>query len=189
MGIYLPSGLSFVIKRKNTSKNTESAKNRSSEDDENNSDYEESYFSYDVANNLSVFTDSEGRDTTFLYDDFGNLLQQTSPDSGTTSYEYDEAGNLTSRTDAQQKTTGYTYDTENRISVIDYPGTYDDVTFTYDQGTYGKGRLTGVNSAKVSYSYTYNSLGHLVSEQKDIDDLTNYQQYSYDSSGRLLSIT
>jgi YD repeat-containing protein len=66
-----------------------------------------------------------------------------SPDTGTTSARYDAAGNRLSATDARGVTAHYAYDALNRLTVIDYPGTAEDLRFLYDaQSTAGIGRLT-----------------------------------------------
>jgi len=59
----------------------------------------------------------------------------------------DAAGNVTSQTDARGITATYIYDALNRVTNIEYPGTVEDVSFTYDTAagcTNGIGRLCGI---------------------------------------------
>ena len=101
--------------------------------DVNTQDTLTQYF-YDVADNLTQVTSPNNSTTTFTYDDLGNLLQETSADRGTTIYSYDEAGNVSTLLDARNISVVYPHDGLNRLTGIDYPGTAEDVTLTYDTG-------------------------------------------------------
>ena len=60
---------------------------------------------------------------------------------------------IASATDARNKTGDYTYDALNRVTEIEYGD--DTVTFGYDAGTNGNGRLTSVaNGAGTTSSPT-----------------------------------
>ena len=76
------------------------------------------------------------------------MIQRVSPDSGTTVYRYDLDGNLTQRVDGAGAITNYTYDALDRVNTASYPAdAAENVTYTYDQGSFGIGRLTGVTDA------------------------------------------
>ena len=109
-------------------------------------------YSYDVNDHPTsvttptTATSPHGTTTSYVVDDLGNVLQETSPDRGVTTYTYDNAGNLTSKTDARGIVTDYQYDALNRLTTITYPAdSAENVTYTYDNCTYGKGRLCGVS--------------------------------------------
>ena len=146
-------------------------------------------YAYDNQGNLTTVTDAEGKATTYLYDDLGRLLSVTSPDTGLTKYTYDVAGNLGTRTDANGITISYTYDTLNRLTLISYPDVTRNITYTYDQGANGKGRLTGVADPSGTTSLQYDALGRLTLEDKIISGQSYTTAYSYDNSGLLSAIT
>ena len=84
---------------------------------------------------------------TFVYSSLGRLTSATNPESGTVSYGYDNNSNLTSKTDARGVVTENSYDALNRVTRILYringqpdPNT-GDIEYSYDNATYGKGRL------------------------------------------------
>src|SRR5580700_11717122 len=60
--------------------------------------------------------------------------------------------------------------------------------YSYDSGTYGKGRLTGASDASHSMAWQYDALGRVISKSQTIGSITSTVGYSY-SSGDLTSIT
>ena len=56
-------------------------------------------------------------------------------------------GNLKTRTDARGVTVSYSYDLLNRLTAVDYPDESLDVSYSYDAGPNGIGRLTGMTDA------------------------------------------
>jgi YD repeat-containing protein len=110
-------------------------------------------FGYDSNDNTVSVTDAENRITSYTYDDMGRQTAAMSPDTGAVSCSYDSAGNLISKTDADGNTVTYEYDALNRITGIHYSG--HDVLFSYNEGTNGRGRLTGIRDLSGSYTYTY----------------------------------
>ena len=148
-------------------------------------------YEYNALDQMFRVTDPRNVITTYTYDALNNLTQLQSPDTGTTQYpDYDEAGNLKTQIDAKGQTTTYTYDALNRAASISY--TTDpslNVIFTYDQGTNGIGRLTGVTDSTGTISYAYDPKGRLTSETRVINGITYVTGYSYDTAGRLTGIT
>jgi YD repeat-containing protein len=106
-----------------------------------------------------------------------------------TSYTYDPAGNLISKTDANGNTITYTYDALNRLAGIHFPDPAQDITYTYDEGANGKGRLTGMTDPSGTYVYAYDALGNLITEEKTIEGVTYTTQYAYDAAGVLTGMT
>ena len=62
-------------------------------------------------------------------------------------------------------------------------------TYTYDQGSYGKGRLTGVTDSAGSTSYTWDQKGRLAQETRMLSGVSYSTGYGYDAFGRLNRIT
>ncbi len=158
-------------------------------------------YSYNKADQLTSVTDAKGHVTSYFYNGLGELVTQQSPDTGVTTYTYDAAGNLVTKTKGlvmvgivptatiDTQTISYTWDGLNRLKTINYPGTDQDVTYTYDQGTYGKGRLTQVTDAAGQTSYTYYATGDLQTKTETRGTLSLLTQYSYTPDRKLASIT
>lgn len=144
---------------------------------------------YDGQGNMVLVTDPESNDTDLTVDDLGRTVEIISPDSGTTNYTFDLAGNLVSKTDANNITSTFSYDDEYRLTGISYPDTTQNVTYTYDLGTDGAGRLTGMTDPSGSYVYTWDEAGNLESEQKTINSVVYTTDYTYDEIGLITSIT
>ncbi|NNE04210.1 MAG: hypothetical protein HKN15_00605, partial [Xanthomonadales bacterium] len=149
----------------------------------------ETLMGYDDRDNLVTVTDSLGNITTYTYDGLDNQVELDSPDTGITLYEYDDAGNRTAATDARSVRVEYSYDALNRLTLVDYPDNALDVTFTYDVGTNGKGRLTSMSDAAGTETYSYDARGNLLSVSRDING-TNYKtSYAYNGADRPTQIT
>ena len=142
-------------------------------------------FTYDANGNLATVTDGDNKITSYTYDDTGRLVKTVSPDTGTTLYTYNKAGNLLTKKVNSGLVTTYTYDDPGRITGIIYSDTSENVTFTYDEGVNGKGRLTGKAGQDYLYAYTYNAMGQLVTEIKTIGTASYTTEYSYDNAGIL----
>jgi RHS repeat-associated protein len=147
-------------------------------------------YGYDGQGNLITVTDANSHVTTYAYDDMGRVVSTTSTDTGTTRYAYDEAGNLRFKKDAKAVTVEYTYDNLNRVTLANYPGTADDIAYTYDQGTNGKGHLTTMVDPSGTITFGYDARGRLVQKASTIGGI-NYQPviYFYTPGGKLGSVT
>ena len=146
-------------------------------------------YDYDNHGNLIRVTDANSLATAYTYDDMDRLIQTVSPDTGTTRYTYDESGNLKTK-NQNSRAAEYLYDDQSRLTDIIYPNdSARNVTLSYDQGTYGKGRLTGSADPSGTAAYTYNLFGQLITDQKTIGGITYTTAYQYDTEGRLKSIT
>ncbi len=134
-------------------------------------------YSYDVQDNLTDVIDPINGTTTYEYDDLGNLLQQDSADTGSQILSYDAAGNLRLRTDANDQTFSYVYDALNRLTLLDAPGTADDISYQYDTCAHGQGRVCSITQGTNQVDYQYNAYGDVISHQG--------MSYGYDALGRL----
>ena len=126
-------------------------------------------YAYDSHDNLVTVTDAEDQNTIYAYDDLARVVSAISPDTGLTLCSYDSAGNLISKTDARGNTVTYTYDALNRLKGIHFQDSTQDITYSYDEGPNGKGRLSGMVDPSGTYSHQYDELGRLVGEKKLID--------------------
>ena len=144
---------------------------------------------YDVADRPTSITAPNGAVTQFTYDDLGNLLSETSPDRGTVVYQYDSSGNLAQQTDARGITVNYSYDALNRLTLADYPGSNEDITYQYGSCTNGIGRLCQVTDQSGSSNYQYSPFGEITQISKTELGQTFITAYQYDLAGRVSQLT
>jgi RHS repeat-associated protein len=157
-------------------------------------------YEYDALNNLTkVIQGTQQQNRTFSYNSLSRLLSAYNPESGTIQYNYDNNGNLTTKTDARSISTTFSYDALNRVTFRDYSDTTPDVTYTYDNVTNAKGKLTKVSSAISETRYTaFDLLGRLTaSEQRTPFSATETiatatprtSSYVYNLAGQLIEQT
>jgi RHS repeat-associated protein len=140
---------------------------------------------------ITKIRDPRGLDTNYTINALGDLKQIVSPDTGTTTSTYDAAGNLKTRTDARGRIASYNYDAENRVTSASFlNGGVPDQTlsYTYDVGTNGKGRMTSVSDANHALSWAYDSLGRVTGRGQTVGGVTQSVGYGY-SGGQLASMT
>lgn len=145
-------------------------------------------YGYSILDQLKQVTDPRNLITQYNIDALGNLRQQNSPDTGTTIKTYDVAGNVLTSTDAKGQVTTYTYDSLNRVTSALYHDN-SQITYQYDQGTNGKGRLTTITDGIGSISYVYDAQGRILSETRAIANVSYVTGYTYNSAGRLTGMS
>jgi RHS repeat-associated protein len=151
-----------------------------------------SYFTYDSLDDLTSVKDPRSLTTNYSYNGFGDVTQLSSPDTGTTTSTYDSGGNLSTSTDARGAISTYTYDAANRVTSIAYTlgGTTDQtITFGYDSGTNGKGRLTSASDANHSLAWTYDSLGRVTGKGLTVGTVNLSGGYGYTNGDRTSLVT
>lgn len=146
-------------------------------------------YGYDLHGNLASVTDAENHQTTYVYDDMGRLVETQSPDTGIVSYGYDEAGNLTSKLDAKVLNVTYTHDALNRLTAVQFPDPAQNITYTYDSGTDGKGHLTGMTDQSGTMTLSYDSRGRLFQKATNIDGQQYIYSQTYTPGDKLLHVT
>ena len=146
-------------------------------------------FIYDDFDNPTSIQDARNNTTTYIYDGLGNRTQVVSPDTGTTSFTYDSAGNLLTRTTPDSVVTNYSYDAQNRLTSVAFPDSTQDISFSYDTGTYGQGRMTGMTDPSGSYVFAYDIYGNPIQETKTVLSVPYTIGYGYDQDEQLTSIT
>jgi YD repeat-containing protein len=143
-------------------------------------------YAYDNHGNPITVTDANNNVTTFLYDDMGRAVVTTTPDTGVTAYVYDETGNVVQKTDVNGVTVQYIYDDLNRLTNVNFPDAAQNITYSYDGGTNGIGRLTGVVDEAGSTAFEYDGRGRLVKKISHILGI-DYQVFRSLTPGGLLS--
>lgn len=133
-------------------------------------------------------------DYTYDYDANGFLSQATSPEGDITQFTYNLRGLLESRTDAfgtaDQRTVTTTWHSQYKLPLtVDQPQRL--TTYSYDANGNMLSRSVkdkATNETR-SVSYTYNSVGQVLTvdgPRTDVSDITNYE---YDASGNLTKVT
>ena len=151
---------------------------------------------YNYLGNLTKITDALTNIRNFTYDGLGRRLTaqdlHASGDAtfGTWTYTYDDAGNLSQSIDPKSQTINYSYDNINRQLTEDYTGqSGTEVTYTYDSGTDGIGRLTNVTNSAVTKALVYNALGLTKQETATLNAVNYVTTYDYDRQGNQTLIT
>jgi RHS repeat-associated protein len=143
---------------------------------------------YTAADKIASIKDPKNNTTAYTYNGFGDQTQIASPDTGNSSYVYNEAGLVTSKTDSRGKTMFYQYDVLGRVTIMSYAE--NGMTYTYDVGTNGVGRLSSVSDVSGTTYYTYDIAGRVLTKLITTFGGANRTiQYGRDSVGRVTSMT
>jgi len=145
-------------------------------------------YAYDTLGNLSSIKNSLNQDTLLTYDTLGRKTGINDPQMGIWSYQYDTNGNLIKQTDAKNQAITMTYDRLGRIATKKYPDAKT-ITYTYDLGTYGKGRLYRVIDLSGTQIFSYDALGRVTQKARTISGVTYTTKMTYDRLGRETSVT
>jgi RHS repeat-associated protein len=117
---------------------------------------------YDLQDQPATVTDPRSLTTTYTVDGLGNATAQTSPDTGGTTRTFYDSGLLKTSTDARGKTSTYTYDALDRLKTVTYSDGGLGLSFGYDGGTNGKGRLTSFSDESGSTTFAYDGFGRVL---------------------------
>lgn len=142
---------------------------------------------YNAAGLLKAVTDPRALRTTYDYNGFGERIRQISPDTGVTSFTFDAAGRVETETRQDGKVIVYKWDALGRMLSRQSGVTIE--SFTYDEGSYGVGKLTRISDATGQTDYGYNAAGQLISQVNNVYGQTLTTTWSYDNSGRLIGMT
>jgi len=142
---------------------------------------------YDAAGFMNSIKDARGLQTSYSHNGFGQVTSVGSPDTGTTSYTFDAAGRLSGEARANGHTISYGWDALGRMTSRSSAGSTE--TLNYDQGSYGKGHLTGVVGPGGSVAYAYDAGGRLASQTVTAQGQTLAMNWAYDGVGRPTGMT
>ncbi len=161
-------------------------------------------YQYDVADRLTMTTAPDNTQIKITYDALGRKTKMEDPDMGTWLYRYDAVGNLRKQRDARNIMTCFHYDGVNRLVGKSFHANFPDpdtpagfcanvttynVTYSYDAGSNGIGRRTGMTDGSGSASWTYDSRGRVTNESKVVSGTGGgtfvTQWTSYDAMDRV----
>ena len=146
-------------------------------------------FEYSPKSQVTKVTDPLGNTTIYEYDAAGRITKTSSQDTGTTTYAYNVTGTLAGKIDANGTTIAYTYNSVNKLIRIEYPDASQNITYTYDACTNGKGRICTMTDPSGTTAYGYDKLGRIVNETKTILSVVYSTSYAYDNVGNVTMIT
>ena len=125
----------------------------------------------------------------FTYDSLSRLLTAKNPETGTITYGYNLDSVLTSKTDARGITVTYTPEPLHRVTQAAYSDSTPTASFGYDAGTNGIGRRTSMTDGSGSTSWTYESMGRVLTEQQTIGTLNKSTTNAYWLDGSVKQTT
>jgi RHS repeat-associated protein len=143
---------------------------------------------YDARGNLIEVIDPKGVTTRYGLDGFDQTLRVESPDAGTTTYTYDAAGNRVTQTDARGITASFEYDALNRLTAIRYPDSSLDITYVWDLGSNGVGRLASVQDGSGRTDYQYDARGNVIEARQTVNGIALVIGYAYDAADRIIEV-
>lgn len=115
----------------------------------------------------------------YTYDSHHFLETITNPETGVTQFGRDEVGNKISSQVGASGITQYAYDGLNRLTIIDYPGGTDDVTYQYDDNS----NVEQSSKGGITWQYGYDNNENLISEilsVAGVDSRSFAISYGYD---------
>jgi RHS repeat-associated protein len=136
---------------------------------------------YDAVGNLVSLTDPNNHTWQWQYDVLNRRIKEIDPLGNQRSWTYDAVGNMASRTDGKKATTKYSYDALNRLTQTSYPDNTS-VTMTYD----AVGNRLTLTSSAGQWSWTYDALGRVTSEQTPAASAAS--QFQYDNEGHRTAV-
>lgn len=149
-------------------------------------------YEYDGRGNLRDVYDPAGNHWHYEFDSLGRKRLVDDPDAGLWTFEYYANGLLWQQTDAEGRHIRFTYDKLGRQQTKDVR-TKDDsaseslVTWEYDAGEKGIGRLSRMLEPGTREEYEYDDAGRLKKTTRFMPGDKNYAfEHDYDTAGRLL---
>ena len=139
-------------------------------------------YTYDANGNRLSIKDGRDNITNFVYNNLNQLITETDPLSNSWSHTYDDRGSLDTSTDASGVTTTFVSDELGRRTGIDYPGSTEDVSFTYNALGQPLTMVDGVGTT----TWVYDNLNRVSSVNDPFGDTVGYD---YDAVGNRTDLT
>lgn len=144
-------------------------------------------YGFNPAGFLQSVTDPRGLVTSYTYNGFGQIKSRTSPDTGNTTFGYDAGGRVATESRPNGVTLNYGWDALNRLTSQTASGLAE--SLVYDEGSYGKGKLTTLAGTGGSVKYAYEAGGRLASQTVLAQGQTLTVGWSYDTAGRVTGMS
>ncbi|MCB1740917.1 MAG: RHS domain-containing protein [Gammaproteobacteria bacterium] len=143
---------------------------------------------HDALDRLRLVVDAVGARTEYSYDGLDNLISTLSADSGLTTRQFDAAGNALQRTDARGVVETRSYDALERVTSLEYADPSENISYQYDQGAHGVGRLSSIEDESGRLVFDYDPRGNVVYRQQHTDGHQWSVSYAYDALNRLTAM-
>jgi RHS repeat-associated protein len=144
----------------------------------------------------------------FTYDSLSRMVSSSNPESGASTFTYDSDGNMLTKTSPAPNQTGsatvtatLTYDALHRVLTKTFSdGITPSTTIAYDGSTISGcsssltsadpvGRRTAMCDAAGWEAWSYDSRGHVITEQRSTNSIVKSTAYTYNFHGAVTSIT
>ncbi|EKE79409.1 hypothetical protein A10D4_12949, partial [Idiomarina xiamenensis 10-D-4] len=135
---------------------------------------------------VTEVSDGRQNQTFYTYNGFADITRVSSPDTDVTDSRYANSGYISERTDARGILSRYVHDKSGRLSAINNAHSS---SFSYDSGSTGQGRLTGVSNAATNLNLQYDAQGNVTQLQQTVAGRSYTIKRHYDSQGRLSTQT
>ena len=150
-------------------------------------------YDYDTNDRIIKVTAPNGVETGYTYDLLGRKLSEVSADRGTVTYSYDVSNNVLSVTDGRGITATSIYDELERPASKTYPnsivGKTENVTYTYDNCTFGLGKLCRRGDESGTWDYEYDAFGNMTKQTKVELGISYVTEYQYDNGNHITQMT
>ncbi len=139
----------------------------------------------DALNQIRQITDPRKLTTRYGMNNLGNRTSLNSPDTGTRNAKYDEGGNLIEQTDARGVTTRYKWDALNRPTRMEWLGAGKNAgtavanEYSYDQGKFGIGHLTGIIDESGHTELSYDLRGRMIGKVQTVQTAQSKEAKSF----------
>ena len=144
---------------------------------------------YNQLDDATGFTDPLSVTSLFVRNGFGDVIRETSPDRGTSDYYYDAAGMRSAAIDGRGVRVDYARDVLGRvIAKTPVASPAQAITYAYDAGSFGKGRLSSVIDPSGVTAFTYDHKGNMLTKLQSIGMAVAILGYSYDLADRIVQI-
>jgi YD repeat-containing protein len=158
-----------------------------------------------LQNNTQIVQGTQTR--SYAYDGISRQTSAAEPESGTTTYFYTAsdgsicsgADDICRKTDARGTTATYIYDIgtmKDRLITISYSDGTPTTNYFYDQTSYNGlaiqypgDRRTGMSDASGQTAWSYDPVGHIITERRTNGTVTDNTSYTYNVDGSNASIT
>jgi len=154
-------------------------------------------YTYDLNDDLTASAHGS-QVRTYQYDLLSRMTSQSLPETGgvAATFAFTRSGTpcsgnihaICQSTDPRGVITNLYYDQLSRLTKKTHSDSTPTTTYSFDAGSYGKGRQTAMTDGSGSTTWTYDADGRVRTEQRTLAGITKTITYSYTLDGSLSSV-